>query len=223
MKLDVFKDVGFKNFDSWFAELAAVAEDFEDSSNLPKLELSLRNGHVIRGSILKAQNHLHEQRLMVLGLLDPYAKSEITFVTTSEVVAFTLIEPENYVRMKSSNQKSVGSLELKRAIKNVGVELEKVLQFQIQLNVDADAVPENNRWDVLRTLGFLPSLFMQIAADDVGKKIVKDNIDTISIVSAVSNKTTLQYKTLSLAVATPLAIPVTKEKERLKTEIEGVL
>jgi hypothetical protein len=225
MNIESFKEVLCKNFRSWFLELAKLAEQTDDNSNLPKLELSLRSGHVIRGSILKVQDNAHEQLLMILGLLDPYTKSEITFISSNEVVALTLLEPEAYLKQLAvpTDHKNVGTLELKRAIKNIESELEKALQFQIKLQIEADTIPEINRWDVLRTIGFLPSLFTQVASDELGKKLVRENIAAISIIPSAANKTSLQEKTLILSVASPLAIPVGKEKERLRKEIESVL
>lgn len=225
MNIDSFKGVMFRNFRSWFLELAKLAEQTDDNSNLPKLELSLRSGHVIRGSILKVQDDTHEQLLMVLGLLDPYTKSEISFISSSEVVALTLLEPEVYLKQFAvpADSKAVGPLELKRAVKNIESELEKVLQFQLTLHIEADTIPETSRWDVFRTIGFLPSLFMQVASDDLGKRLVRENIASICIVPAAANKTSLHEKTLTLSVASPLAIPAGKEKERLRREIESVL
>lgn len=223
MNIETFRGMLFRNFRSWFLELAKLAEQTDDNSSLPKLELSLRSGHVIRGSILKVQDNAHEQLLMILGLLDPYTKPEITFVSGNEVVALTLLEPEAYIRQTSTDSKAVGTLELKRAVKNIESELEKVLQFHLTLDIQTDTIPELNRWDVLRTIGFLPSLFTQVASDDLGKKLVRENIAAISIIPATANKTSLYEKTLTLSVASPLTIPVGKEKERLRKEIESVL
>lgn len=225
MNINTYKEVLFKNFNNWFSELARLAEQTDDNSDLPKLELSLRSGHVIRGSLLKVQDSAHDQLLMILGLLDPYTKSEITFVSSSEVVALTLLEPEVYVKRLSvpADHKTVGTLELKRAVKNIEQEIEKVLQSPLALSIEVDSIPETNRWDVLRTLGFLPSLLTHVASDELGKKLVKENISTISIKTATTNQTSLQEKTLTLSIASPLTIPVAKEKERLTKEIESVL
>ena len=162
---------------------------------------------------------------MIHGLVDPYTKSEITFVSGNEVVALTLLEPETYLKQISipTDQKTVGALELKRATKNIESELEKLLHFPITLQVEAEQIPENKRWDVLRTIGLLPSLLAQVTTDELGKKQVLENIATICIQSAAANKTLLNQKTLTLSVTSPLAIPVAQEKERLKKEIENIL
>ena len=147
MDINSYKEVLFKNISNWFSELAKLAEQTDDNSDLPRLELSLRSGHVVRGCLLKVQDTAHEQLLMILGLADPYTKSEITFVSSSEVVALTLLEPEIYLKKlsASTDHKAVGSLELKRTVKNIEVELGKVWQSHLTLSIEVDSIPETNR------------------------------------------------------------------------------
>ncbi len=225
MNLDTCKNVLFKSFRSWFFELATLAEQVDDSSRLPRLELLLRSGHVIRGSIVTLHEHANEQLMMILSVPDAYTKSEITLVSSSEVVALTLLEPENYVQRLSaaSDPKAVGTLELRRAIKNIEAELAKILHYTVTLQLAVDEFPEHTRWDVLRTVGFLPSVFASVAVDELGKKQVREHIKTICIQVADTNAIALNQQTLLLKIASPLTIPVAKEKERLQQEIEQFL
>ncbi len=225
MNIDHLKTLPLKSFSAWFAELAKLAEQSDDNSGLPKLELSLRSGHVVRGCILRMQENTPGQMLLVWGVPDTYTKSEISFVPAGEVVAFTILEPETSLKqlIAPGDQKAVGVLELKRAARNVEAELEKLLQFHISLLLNADAFPEQARWDVLRTIGLLPGVLSQVAADDLGKQLVKDRISAISILVTAGNSTQLDKNILTLGIATPLALPVAKEKERIKREIENVL
>lgn len=215
----------FKNLNSWFTELAALAEQTDDSSSLPRLELLLRSGQVVRGSILKVQTSAHEQWLMILGPADAYTQSELTFMSGNEVVALTLLEPEKYLKqfVVTPDPKQVGALELKRAAQHVEAELEKNLQLTIGLQVNVNSIPEQARWDVLRTIGFLPSLLSGIASDELGRKQVRESIAAICIEVADKNQTLLTHNTLTLKLKTPLSVSVTKEKERLRSEIEQLL
>ncbi len=225
MIIDQYKNALFKSLSSWFSELAVLAEQTDDSSNLPRLELSLRSGQVIRGSILQVQQTAHEQWLMLLGLADVYTKSELTFLSGNEVVALTLLEPEKYLKqfVVTPDPKQVGELELKRAVQHIESELEKTLQLSIPIQLSGNGIPEQARWDVLRTVGFLPSLFSAIGSDKLGKKQIRENITAIRIEAADKNQTLLEQKTLVMRLKSPLSVSVTKEKERLKTEIEQLL
>lgn len=225
MNIDHLKAIPLRTFSAWFSELAKLAERSDDNSGLPKLELSLRSGHVVRGCILGIQENAHDQMLMVWCFPDPYTKSEISFVPAGEVIAFTILEPETSLKqlMAPGDQKAVGALELKRAARNVEAELEKVLQFRIALQLNVDAFPGQARWDVLRTIGLLPGVLSSVAVDDLGRKLVRERISAISILVTGSNSSRLDKNMLILSIATPLAIPVASEKERLKKEIEDLL
>jgi hypothetical protein len=215
----------FKDFSSWFTELADLAQNTEDNSSLPKLELLLHTGNTLRGSIIHSRKTANEHLLMILGIPDSYSKSEITLVSSTQVVALTLVEPSHYLKFFAApeNTAIVGSLELKRAIKNVEIELEKIVGEKTQLLLDVDSFPENSRSDVLRTIGHLPSIFKTLTADELGKKLVQNAIKNIQITIGTSNTTILNEHTLHLEILSPLAILETKEKERLKTAIENLL
>src|SRR4051812_18501049 len=144
----------FKDFSVWFTELADLAQNTDDNSGLPKLELLLHSGISIRGSIINSRKTANEHLLMILGMPDSYSKSEITLVSASQVSAITLVDPENYLKFFAApeNTAITGSLELKRAIKNIETELENVVEDKIQLLLDVDIFSENSRSDVLRTI-----------------------------------------------------------------------
>lgn len=218
-----FTDLPYKDFKSWFSALTLFADHCNDESELPKLELSLRSGHVIRGSIVSLHEDSGEQTLTILGLLDPYTKKEITIVKGNDVIALTLLEPEAYLTLLKGevDHKIIDVTELKRAAKKIEIELEKVLQYPMTVEVATTA--DKDRWDILRTAGFLPSIFTQIASGESGKRKVRQNIKKIHITTSASNKTLLDQGILTLEVKGPLAIPVPNEKERLKKEIEAVL
>lgn len=215
----------FKDFSSWFTELADLAQNTEDNSSLPKLELLLHTGNTLRGSIIHSRKTANEHLLMILGIPDSYSKSEITLVSSTQVVALTLVEPSHYLKFFAApeNTAIVGSLELKRAIKNSEIELEKIVGEKTQFLLDVDAFPENSRCDVLRTIGYLPSIFETLTADELGKKLVQNAIKNIQITIGLNNTTTLNEQTLHLEILSPLTILESKEKERLKTAIENLL
>jgi hypothetical protein len=215
----------FKDFSSWFTELADLAQNTEDNSSLPKLELLLHTGNTLRGSIIHSRKTANEHLLMILGIPDSYSKSEITLVSSTQVVALTLVEPSHYLKFFAApeNTAIVGSLELKRAIKNSEIELEKIVGEKTQFLLDVDSFPENSRCDVLRTIGYLPSIFETLTADELGKKLVQNAIKNIQITIGLNNTTTLNEQTLHLEILSPLTILESKEKERLKTAIENLL
>ncbi|MEM0578751.1 hypothetical protein [Flavobacterium polysaccharolyticum] len=215
----------FKDFSSWFTELADLAQNTEDNSSLPKLELLLHTGNTLRGSIIHSRKTANEHLLMILGIPDSYSKSEITLVSSTQVVALTLVEPSHYLKFFAApeNTAIVGSLELKRAIKNSETELEKIVGEKTQLLLDVDSFPENSRSDVLRTIGYLPSIFETLTADELGKKLVQNAIKNIQITIGTSNTTILNEHTLQLEILSPSTILETKEKERLKTAVENLL
>ena len=215
----------FKDFSAWFTELADLAQNTDDNSGLPKLELLLHSGISIRGSIINSRKTANEHLLMILGMPDSYSKSEITLVSASQVSAITLVDPENYLKIFAApeNTAITGSLELKRAIKNIETELENVVEDKIQLLLDVDIFSENSRSDVLRTINYLPAIFETLTADNLGKKIVQSAIKKISISIAATNTITLNEQTLHLEILSPLPILETKEKERIKSAIENLL
>ncbi|PJJ08621.1 hypothetical protein CLU83_1907 [Flavobacterium sp. 1] len=215
----------FKDFSSWFTELADLAQNTEDNSSLPKLELLLHTGNTLRGSIIHSRKTANEHLLMILGIPDSYSKSEITLVSSSQVVALTLVEPSHYLKFFAApeNTAIVGSLELKRAIKNSETELEKIIGEKTQLLLDVDSFPESSRGDVLRAIGYLPIIFETLTADELGKKLVQNAIKNIQITIGTTNTTILNEQTLLLEILSPLSILESKEKERIKTAIENLL
>lgn len=215
----------FKDFSSWFTELADLAENTEDNSSLPKLELLLSTGNTLCGSIIHSKKNANEHLLMILGIPDSYSKSEITLVSSSQVVTLTLVEPSHYLKFFAApeNTAIVGCLELKRAIKNSETELEKIIGEKTQLLLNVDVFPENSRSDILRTIGYLPAIFETLTADELGKKLVQNTIKNIQITIGTSNGTTLNEETLHLQILSPLSILESKEKERIKIAIENLL
>ncbi|PKB17159.1 hypothetical protein [Flavobacterium sp. 5] len=215
----------FKDFFSWFSELTDLAQNTEDNSSLPKLELLLHTGNSIRGSIIQSRKTANEHLLMILEIPDSYSKSDITLVSSSQVVAITLVEPSHYLKFFAAPENTVivGSLELKRAVKNTEAELEKIVGEKIQFLLNVDAFPESSRSDILRTINFLPAIFETLTADELGRKIVRSTIKNIQITVATTNVITLKEQTLHLEILSPLSILEAKEKERIKTAIENLL
>lgn len=215
----------FKDFSSWFNELTDLAQNTEDNSSLPKLELLLHTGNTLRGSIIESRKIGNEHLLMIMGIPDSYSKSEIALISSSQVVALTLVEPNHYLKFFAApeNTAIVGNLELKRAIKNSEVELEKIIGEKTQLLLDVDSFPENSRSDVLRTIGYLPAIFATLTADELGKKLVQNAIKNIQITIGTNNTTTLNEHLLNIEILSPLSIIESKEKERIKEAIENLL
>lgn len=223
--IESYKKNLFKDFSSWFTELSDLAQKTEDNSSLPKLELLLQTGNKLQGSIINSKKTANEHFLMILGTPDSYSKSEITLVSSLQVVAITLIEPSNYLKFFQVTQNAVlvGSLELKRAIKKTEIELETVVGKKIKFLLDADAFLENSRNDVLRIINFLPAIFETLTADQLGKNLILNTIKNIQVSIANESAISLEEQTLHLKIISPLLILDTNEKERIKKGIENLL
>lgn len=215
----------FKDFSSWFKALVDLAENTEDNSSLPKLEILLTTGNTICGSIIQSRKTANEYLLMILRASESYSKSEITLVSSSQVVALTLVDPNHYLKFFAAPTSTVvvGSLELKRAIKNCESELEKIVEDKIQFLLDVDAFPENSRSDVLRTIGYLPAIFENLTADELGRKLVQNAIKNIQITIGAAQAIKLNEQIVHIEIQSPLTLLESKEKERLKNGIEKLL
>lgn len=220
-----YQEFPIRNLSSWFSEMAEIAGKSTDGSSLPKLELLLRSGSIIRGHILKLQQSSHDQLLMVAGLKDQYNKSEITFLSASEVVALTLLEPEAYLQqyVLPAVSKSIGSLELKRAALELNKKINDFFDNEISLQVDAKEYPENARWEVLQVLEFLPQLMQQLTADELGKNLVNEKINSIEIAVSDRTHTSLEQGILKVQLSSPFTGTLNIEKERIKSEIGSLL
>lgn len=223
--IESYKKNLFKDFSSWFTELADLAQNTEDNSSLPKLELLLHTGNTICGSIIHSRKTAHEFLLMILGIPDSYSKSEITLLSSSQVVAIKLIEPNHYLKFFAApeNAAIIGSLELKRAIKNNETELEKIVGMKISLLLDVDSFPDNSRIDVLRTVNYLPTIFETFTTDELGKNLVHTAIKKLRITIGSFTEISLNEQTLNIQILSPLPIPESKERERIKIAIENLL
>ncbi|MDR7212058.1 hypothetical protein [Flavobacterium piscis] len=222
--IEAYKKNLFIEFSGWFTKLADLAENNEDNSSLPKLELLLHTGNIIRGSIIGYDKTGQEKLLMVLGISDSYSKSEITLVHASQIAALTLIDANNYLKTFAALEihPVVSVLELKRTAKKIEEDLEKSTGEKINLVLETDNYPEKDRSFVFETIKILPSIFESLIEDELGKKSVVENIKNIKISLTENNNITLNNKELHIEKSSISEFP-NKEKERIKKEIESVL
>jgi len=219
--IESYKKNLFIEFSGWFIKLADFADNAEDVYNLPKLEFLLHTGNIVRGCIIGYDRTRQEKLLMVIGIPDSNLKSEITLVAGSQVAAITFMDANETLKVLESNV-SVSILELKRTAKKTEEDLEKCTASKINLILDTDNYPEENRRLVLETFKFLPLIFESLTQDELGKKAVVENIVNIKISIAEADSTVLENKELHIAVSSGYKFPH-KEKERIKKEIESVL
>lgn len=211
---------------TWFSEMAAIVEKSTDNSSLPKLELLLRSGSIIRGHILKLQHSGHDQILMVASLKDQFnSNSEVTFISAHEVVALTFLEPETYLKqyVLPAASKSIGILELKRAAREFQETIQQFFHEEVSLQLDAKECPDNARWEVLQVLEGLPALMEQITADELGKKLVNEKIKRIEIGVSDNSHTALEDGLLKIHISSPFTGTLNSEKDRIKHDIESLL
>ena len=219
--IESYKKNLFIEFSGWFIKLADFADKAEDVYSLPKLELVLHTGNVIRGCIIGYDRTRQEKLLLVKGISDSNPKSEITLVPGSQVAAITFMDADETLKVFEPNS-VVSSLELKRTAKKVEEDLEKSIASKINLFLDTDSYPEENRKLVLETIKFLSSIFESLTEDELGKKAVAENIENIKISIAEVDSTVLENKELHITLSPGYKFP-NKEKERIKKEIESVL
>lgn len=215
----------FKDIFSWFDELTELANNVEDNSNLPELELLLQNGHIIRGCIIESQKNAQEYLLMITTNPNAYSKSEIILVSAFQVVALKLIEPNNYISIFASSENThvIGALELKRTINDIEEQLEKISSEKINLYFDVDSCPSNKRYDISRRVKMLPAIFSSLVSDELGKKILSEKIKNIKISIADINSETLIQNTLQLEFAGSAPFFQNKESKRIEIAIENLL
>jgi hypothetical protein len=219
--IESYKKNLFIEFSGWFIKLADFADRAEDVYNLPKLELVLHTGNVIRGCIIGYDRTRQEKLLMVIGIPDSEPKPEITLVPGSQVAAITFIDANETMRVLEPNS-VISVLELKRTAKKVEEDLEKCTATNINLILDTENYPEENRKLVWETIKFFPSIFESLTEDKLGKKAVVENIQNIKISIAETDSTVLENKELHITISSGYKFPH-KEKERIKKEIEDVL
>lgn len=219
--IESYKKNLFIDFSGWFIKLADFADRTEDKFSLPKLELLLHTGNIVRGCIIGYDRTRQEKLLMVLRISDSNPKSEITLVPGAQIAAITFLDASKTL-MVLENRSIVSVLELKRTAKKIEEDLEKNTTYKISLVLDTENYPEDQRSHVLETMNILPSVFESLIEDDLGRKAIEDNIGSIKISIAESNNTTLIDKELHVEITSAYKFPE-KEKERIKKEIENVL
>lgn len=219
--IESYKKNLFIEFSGWFIKLADIADRAEDVYSLPKLELVLHTGNIIRGCIIGYDRTRQEKLLMVMGIPDSNPKSEVTLIPGPQVAAITFMDANETLRVLEPIV-TVSVLELKRAAKKAEEDLEKCTASKINLILDTDGYPEENRKLVLETIKFLPSIFESMTEDELGKKAVAENIEKIKISIAEADSTILENKELHITISLGYKFPH-KEKERIKREIESVL
>lgn len=219
--IESYKQNLFIDFTGWFIKLADFAQKADENSSLPKLELLLHTGNVIRGCIIGYDRTRQEKLLMVLEISDFDAKSRITLVPGVQVAAITFRDADKTI-MNLETPSKISVLELKRSAKIIEEDLEKSTASKISLVLDTENYPEENRKLVLETIKFLPSIFESLTEDELGKKAVVENIKNIKISIAEADSTVLDNKELHIITSSGYKFPH-KEKERIKREIESVL
>jgi hypothetical protein len=219
--IESYKKNLFIEFSGWFIKLADFADRAEDVYSLPKLELLLHTGNTIRGCIIGYDRTRQEKLLMMIGIPDSNPKSEITLVPGSQVAAITFMDADETLRVLEPNS-VISILELKRAAKKVEEDLEKSTGEKIDLILNTENYPQEDRKIVLETIKFLPTIFESLSEDELGKKAVVDHIENIRISIGEADSMSLEDKELHITTSTGYKLP-DKEKQRIKREIESLL
>lgn len=219
--IESYKKNLFIDFSGWFIELADFADKTEDIYSLPKLELLLHTGNIVRGCIVGYDRTKQEKLLMVLGIPDASLKTNVTLIPGVQVAALTFMDVDKTLAALETRP-LVSTLELKRTAKAIEEDLEKSINHKINLVLDAENYPESNRSTILEIIKLFPAIFDSLIEDELGKKSVVENIKSIKISLAANNKITLINKELHIEKSATTVF-ASKEKERIKKEIESVL
>lgn len=219
--IESYKKNLFIDFSGWFIKLADFADKTEDIYSLPKLELLLHTGNIVRGCIVGYDRTKQEKLLMVLGIPDASVKTNVTLIPGVQVAALTFMDVDKTLAALETRP-LVSTLELKRTAKAIEEDLEKSINHKINLVLDAENYPESNRSTILEIIKLFPAIFDSLIEDELGKKSVVENIKSIKISLAANNKITLINKELHIEKSATTVF-ASKEKERIKKEIESVL
>ena len=219
--IESYKKNLFIDFSGWFIKLADFADKTEDIYSLPKLELLLHTGNIVRGCIVGYDRTKQEKLLMVLGIPDASLKTNVTLIPGVQVAALTFMDVDKTLAAFETRP-LVSTLELKRTAKAIEEDLEKSINHKINLVLDAENYPESNRSTILEIIKLFPAIFDSLIEDELGKKSVVESIKSIKISLAENNKITLINKELHIEKSATTVF-ASKEKERIKKEIESVL
>lgn len=221
----MYKDIPLKGFSAWFLTLSELAEKTDNSSSLPRLELLLKNGHSVRGALVKAQKIEHDLLLMIHEMPEASGQGDVIFLASSEVIGLRVL---NFSRISSYFKqdlppREIGSLELKRSSKAIEAQLEKYFTEKVQLQFTSETLTEKSRGEILTLLEILPAVFESLTADELGKRIVNEQIRQIEVNIAEKPETTLKDHKLTILTNHIRIQTPNEEKQRLRIEIENLL
>lgn len=221
MSYNIYKELPSKSFSSWFLELAAMASKAKGSSSLPKLELLLKSGRLLSGVLIRLEQNNHEQILMLLSTEE---KEKVSFVSAEEITAFTVLELEKFIKeFAPPILSAVTNLELKRRTKATEQALSETTSSQIPLIIQEESLNDEERAVMALTLDLLKHIFEDISSDDLGKTTLKESIKTIELIKTETAQVSLQEGKLTISVTNPLKRTASREKEYLKTQLQGLL
>lgn len=212
-----------KGFTHWFEILVNKANNTKDTSGLPKLEVFLRSGNKFAGCVIGFQKSEFENLLMLLEEADLYSRSNVHLIHCTEIVAVSLVEPNSYLRIFSTEKPIVSELELKRKAKSVEAQIVHTIGKGISIALLLDTISESDRHYVLQMLDSLPAIFESLCKDELGKTTVNSTIESIEIQVSKMAQTTLKYKCLMLYLNKTPDQNMTNEKDNLLYYIEKAL
>lgn len=212
-----------KSFTNWFEILAYKANNTNDTSGLPKLEVFLRSGNKFAGCVIGFQKSEFENLLMLLEEPDLYSKSNVHLIHCAEIVAVSLVEPKNYLRFFSKTKPTVSELELKRKTKSVEDQIAQTAEKNISIALPLDTISETDRYYLFQMIGSLPAIFESLCKDKLGKTTVHSTIERIEIQVSKMAQTRLKDHCLMLHLNKIPEQNIEDEKDNLLYYIEKAL
>lgn len=226
MVLEQFEDIIPTNFVKLCQQMALWAEHINESSGLPKLELSLHNGRSLYGHVIKYQTFDLEHYVWLQESSDAETRPIVTFLGIKEICAISFIDFNHYLSVLELQTpvKEVGILELKRSIKSTEEQLLQLFEHETPIEVDIEALSDRQRIDVQKVLGILPKIFKSIMSDPLSINLTKSAINLIHLYpSEIPKGASLENKALSIYISSNTTLILAKLKDQLKAEIEALL
>jgi hypothetical protein len=221
--MQTIKAAFLKEIAAWLEALSALAATAETTNGLPQVELMLKNGISCRGVVLAFEKRENVRLVMMLKKANTNQQEEMMLLDSAEIIAISFMDYHSLLRKHHGEQREkLGALELSRNIKAIEQQLQQLAAFEIKLSA-GESIPEDARWDVYQTAKRLVDVFAAITTDDLGKNLLKEKIQTITITEAPTNAIDIDNRSLKIQIVVPITASPKEALALLQKNIESIL
>ncbi len=221
MLLAPFQKDLLKNISTWLELLEELSKNTTDTSGLPKLEVSLRSGNLFSGSVVGLKRSVEENLLMLLEDAELHARPRLHLIQCEDITALSFVDPSVLLSLVSKDKPIVPELELKRRIKTIEDKIEEFVASRIPISLNQ--LSERDRNQAIQLIEELPSIFVKLMKDQIGKNILTESISSIEIQMGETATAKLNNKQLLCIFEKDSEIFLSKQKETLFNSIEKAL